>query len=422
MRYLSATFFMLFLVNCSESEEETDALCELEESSEISMEDSFAYTGEQVIVKGEFCLNQTLKVLINDVGYDLVEISLAQVSFTMPEISEDSVTVKIQSDGVVLDFSQKIAVYPGNGSWQERASFPASGRGFAKSASANNMGYLISGSNYLGHTEEQGHAYEYYKDLYQYGEESNTWSLINSHDNFGEKGYVVGNDESIYVFPFSVFSNTFQYTLNSSTFESISSIGVRGSFYPFLEDNDVYHFIVQNETILVLKKYSAANNEWQIVSTFELGLTGNASAFINFAFVKEGVAYVGYNQINSGELVMLSTNLEDFVISEKARVEVDNNDIVISKYLFTINDLAYFSETGTSWVGPGEAVVQEPGDKLYIFNLKSETWRVIEHSLPESFYSVSSFGLNNRGFAGLGYSGNGSLFSYSQKLYEFIPN
>ncbi|MEO9803979.1 MAG: hypothetical protein ABJF04_12050 [Reichenbachiella sp.] len=420
MRYLPAILLMLFLFSCSEDEDSAITECQLEDSSEISMEDTFAYTGAKVTVIGEFCLDQTVKVLIDDLAYNLTETLPAQISFVMPELTEDSVTIKVQSDGIDLGFEKKIAVYPGNGTWIEKASFPGQGRRSPRSTSVNNMGYLIGGSNYLGYTEELGYSHDYYSDLYQYSEENNTWSLISSHDNFEDQGNIVGNDQSLYVFPYSTFRNIYEYEWNTGNFETIGSIGVRGSFYPFATDGEVFHFTVQNNTTLSLKKHGA-NNEWQTISTFELNVTGSAEVIINFAFVQGGVAYVGYNQLNSQELTMLSADLDDLVINEKARVEIMSSDIALVKYLFTIDHLAYFIEIGSSSVGPDRSDVAIPGDYLYIYNQKSESWKISEHAMPESFFGVASFGLNNRGFAGMGTSANSPLFSYSQKFYEFVP-
>ena len=133
------------------------------------------------------------------------------------------------------------------------------------------------------------------------------------------------------------------------------------------------------------------------------------------------MAYVGYNFINSKELILLSYNTAANELREISSLQVPNPDLHLLRHLFTINDLAYFIEAGSSLIGSDFSEVVSPGEHLYIYNLQIGDWKVSQHTYPNTFYGINSFGLNNRGFAGLGHAEASPGFSYSQDFFEFIP-
>ena len=168
-----------------------------------------------------------------------------------------------------------------------------------------------------------------------------------------------------------------------------------------------------------MSEYNEAARIWNPVQS--LPYQEDDFPWMNFAFVHQGIAYVGYNFINSKELILLSYNIAANELSEISSVQVPNPDLRLLRHLFTIKDLAYFIEAGYSVIGADFSEVASPGERLYIYNLQFGDWKVSQHTYPNTFYGITSFGLNNRGFAGLGQEEASPVFSYPQDFFEFVP-
>lgn len=415
----------LTIVCCSETSDSasiTNTNCESELLSGIKLSSTFAYTLDTYTISGtKFCKEDLVSVLLNDTEVFFSKIEPTKISFTIPSLSVDSVSLKIKTKTTTIDLKSKIALFPGNGIWKEVKSFPAEGRSSTQSMAYDGKGYISGGQRYTGYTTRYNTTY--YNELFSYDPIIDTWKLYETNDDLKDKGKGSITEGKLFLFPSSVYGVSTNYTLATKVFGKTNSFGGGNwvdSNQPFSIGSDAYVCNVE-KTIngLVIRKYNTLTNNWDLVISSPLE---NTNTYINFGFTYAGKAYLGTNELNSTAVQFYSFDPITNKLTSLVKVNVpDSGSIIMLKHLFTIGDIAYFIENGSSKLGPDSSSIIAPSSTLYMYNLKTNTFRFTQHNYPETFFGVSSFNVNNRGFAGLSTSAGSPLFTYSQKFYEFIP-
>lgn len=432
MRIILFSAIVLLVLSCSKSDNSpapsNTATC-TSDLSTLTPEATYSYTGDALsITAPNFCKDDIVSVLVNDQEIQPTEVLAAKITFTVPVITGDSATIKVKTKSTTTQAKKKVAVFPGGGTWKEVASFPAQGRVGGIRMTVGSNAYLCGGNAYTGYTTTYN--YNYFGDIYKYDPSANAWSLVVTNDNVKNRfNGTASSGGKLFLFPVTVNGPATTYDLTGASFGTTGNFagGTALSNAPFSVGTDVYNCVIERSPInssivaMLIRKYNTGTNQWDLVAT-NPATTIDASTYVNFAFERSGKAYIGTNQINSTDVQFYSFDpaTNQFTTLIKAGVGAPLDFPVLS-YLFTINNLAYFIQAGSSSVSPTSVSVSGPGVFLYMYNFKNNTFHTATHTYPESFFRVTGLSIANRGFAGLGSSASGALFQYSQKFYEFTP-
>lgn len=382
---LAAQF--LILSGCSK-----DDTCSAPELDGLTID--YGYTGDQIRIRGlGFCSSNVLSVLLNETEIELDNVSDTQVSFIMPILGVDSVSIKLVTNEGEIDL-KKIALFPGNGNWMEIAAFPGSSSGISGATYSSDKGYVLG------------------EDLFEYNLNSGSWLLIDSDEKFEEKSGTI-TQNTLFLAANSSRGLVETYNLESNQFGASSNFGFHYTNVPFSVAQNTYIAFADSKFIF-LGKYETNSKAW--ITTTLIDLQQDSGVFINFGFVYQEKFYLGYSLVNLREVEFREYDPESGqLLKELPSIEIPGTfGTLLLKYLFTIDDIAYFIERSEARVN----VVTRPESTLYLFNFKTESWKTVSHTYPETFFEVVSFGSGEIGFAGRSVS---SGFIYSSKFYEFQP-
>jgi hypothetical protein len=295
--------------------------------------------------------------------------------------------------------------------WKEVARFPGEGRIFARFASQNDNGYVFSGGEYVGDG-----IFDLHTDIFKYNATSNQWTSLGSDDafrnvflNFTANGNMFFMNENFEMVVYNLETKTM-----TTTNPILENFSVLPAVFGFAVGNDACVGILQgNEDVsYVIKKYDASDNSWNEVASIE-EVEGHTRSF-TYIYQYEGQAYL-LDQANNIYVFNPASNNLELVASS----QMENETL---KYLFTIKGLSYFMNEGFTSQSPnGIEFTEPPKQKLFIYDNQSAQWTIENHEFPETFYSVSAFTLNDRGFAGLSVDVENGTYVYSNKFYEFTP-
>lgn len=413
-------FSILLLLSCSDdADEPVTPPCENKLGEDLKA-NSYVYTGDVfTLTSSNFCHNEFLKVLVNDVEVDFTGKGAVTLTFIFPQIDENSATLKIKTATGVIDLERSVDVFPGNGVWTEVAPFPAVGRWAMASTVSGGKAYVSGGSRSNGWNGTT-YTYEDFGTLFQFDPTVNTWSTLITDDRIKNKPESIVSDNKLFLFPYSSFQPAAIFDLQTQEF-SESGFGPNFHFpRPFVMDGELYLFVGEvNGQQIYIKKYNPLDGTWSTVKT--VLLPGTNQPIANFAFVYDGLAYVGLNLLNSTELELWTFDPATTELLKISTLGTTAKDFPSVEYLFVKDGLAYFMESGTASSAPAGSTFFPPASKLHIYNFQLKLWRTTNHTSPEGFHRIPSFSIDGRLFAGLGVSSGTPGFTYSSKFYEFTP-
>jgi len=194
----------------------------------------------------------------------------------------------------------------------------------------------------------------------------------------------------------------------------------------FAIGNTGYIISNTNNQALEIRQYAEETNTWSLIKTLsyvEKDPSGSNPYFLfYFAFEHQGKAYIGTQLLifTTLNLWMFDPVTNDLSIANTLDLPTDGSFSGLV-HLFTINNLAYFIESGA--VSQTETFVRiaKPSNKLHLYNFALNKWRKVDNQLPQTFYLPTAFTINNRGFVGLGANEVSAAFAYPTNFYEFIP-
>lgn len=416
----------LILTACDDQSKET---CIINPEGKISLGTEIAYTGDTLTIENiKWCEDNQVTVLVNENAVPVFRLFSEITSFAVPVLSTSKIKVEILINEKTVYTTNDIPLYPGGGVWKPAAPFPAEGRSDQATISTSNSGYFIGGTRYVGQS-----TYQNYNDLYDYDILNNSWSLISSDDQFLNMTHGIILDDQLTLFKGGdKVQNTITYDLLSNQINTIVSPNANERVFDnksFATSDAVYactyiRTLTTDLHSLNITKYNSSTAQWEGQATKFIEEDGLVDTDINFCFTYKDKAYIGYNELNSAtlNLTTYNTTSKEFTDLEGIEIELDGHRDILLRHLFVIDDLAYFVEGATAFIGTdGEVTLTKPNSKLHIYNLVSEEWKMLFHEYPEGFYKVTSINPANRGFAGLSVTDEGALFGYKAEFYEFIP-
>jgi hypothetical protein len=376
----------------------------------------FAYSNDQGVIAGKkFCSTDIIDIFVDDTKVEITDRTDTTINFTIPMHHESSAVIRIALQDKEYTFATPMRIYPASGDWKEVAPFPGNGRGATFTFTRGNSAYILGGVTFQRINPGEQPVEIYHGDIYAFNEESMSWSLVGSHEEFKHLHAMAAASDNCYVKTWEddEFVHNYNYVQNS--FGSQGYVNVL--FAPmqgFSIGGVGYYLYFRNEDMQFYRLGSTIQG--QLVKQVPCDPTNP-----QFAFEHNGKAYFGTHITNMAYVDIWSFDPAANEVKKLKKVDTSGWWSRSLKFLFKIDELAYFIEKGEGVSGETMTEVRPPADKIYIYNITFDDWRIVDNVLPELDFLPTSFSANNRGFAGMGLSDGGDDFSYSTKMWEFIP-
>ncbi|MBT1710340.1 hypothetical protein KK062_18985 [Fulvivirgaceae bacterium PWU5] len=382
----------------------------------LTLENTWAYTGQTLTLKGEhICKGGLTSVTVNGTAASTSGVTESNILFTIPEITGDSATVVVTFGDFSITVG-KIAIFPGNGTWAEVASFPGTGRVDARAFTVEHKVYVVRG-NQLSVTYDPKN----YDDVHSFDPATGTWTALSPQDKLNQIQFETAPAKNGLIFLDQPTQELYYYNPLGNTFNAIERPTLRSFNYGFMIDGETYYAQAAiNGNYLYIIKYNEAGDTWELVH-YSMYAEDEYFYFMG-GFEADGKAYLAIKRGDKyDEIQMISFDPATKTIENLPALSLAGAPSQELSYLFTIGKLGYFLERGsahtdsqTSWVDT------PPSNRLYIFNTVAKQWHTTTPPHPGMPWSGTSFTVDGRGFLGLG-AVQASRITYPQKFYEFIP-
>ena len=332
----------------------------------------------------------------------------------MPSISGSVANVEVKAGNVTLTL-KPIDVIKASGTWKEVASFPGEGRMHMVNFATSSDGYVYGGARF--------NSFDYitYNELYKFDPEANAWSKVSSNNAFMQEQSQAYTDGRL-------FLTGTTYGIPDNIFSPISFIKKRefslmSATRYFVNNGIVYAISGVDSKLMEVQKYNTASDTWEVVT--EVNYNPQQAFSFSFTVEYKGKVYIGVHPLTS---VVTELWAFDGVSNSLTKVSSVSNDIEGNarelKYLFTLNELAYFVDRGEFSIdGSAKGMILKPRDNFYIYNFAVNEWRKVQAAFPSALFGVASMNIGNRGFVGIGTSADANTgVVYAQQFFEFIPS
>jgi hypothetical protein len=387
--------------------------CNLGEPS-ISAMAKWTYTGDGFTIAGNnICTKSIKSVTFDGVSATVESTTEKSIVVTVPPLIVDSAVVRVEFTSGAASDNFKIAIFPGNGTWKEVASFPATGRVSPITFVTGQKAYIAGGA----FRAPDFHDNVYYKDIYEYDPAKNTWAYKAEHEGLTgaydpQYAWALSTGKLIFNYnsdPFYVYNpaqNEFSNLEQPPYFIDHQGFSVNGNAYLASRNFENLGMVVH--------QYNETEDAWTEVTSMLYDKATLDYPLFNFSFEHAGKAYLSLQGLNSDVLELWSFDPQTKKLGYVTRLKPGRQEPNTSpylQYLFTIGQLAYF-KVGT---------IDDTTGRLFTYNLVAGDWRVVKNAFPHEFDQVSSFAVAGRGFAGLGTTGGSDGFTYRTNFYEFVP-
>jgi hypothetical protein len=391
--------------------------CDSEETGCIGLSALFEhkayYTGEKIVLANpRLCGSDLVSVTIGDIRVAITVLDEHIVSFTMPQVTGEYVPVKFETKTGIVDNGTTLWIFPGNGTWKTVAPFPGEARGYARSQSVGDMGYVFGGNQNVKYFSlpdlQMG-------DLYSYDIPANKWTKLLESDLIKNAATEIVLDDKIF------FDNSkielHAYNTQSNTVSTAKAIDVDPFGFQtnlaFTADGNIYFIHLENiagKTVNEVWKYAPVDNSWTKAEPILAADFMQSFQYNGETLLLEDEQNKLYRYKNETLELVASCSLPE--VQEQSYL-----------YLFTVNDLSYFSDPGNmSILGDGSIKINNVSqDRLLIYNHQVNEWRLVNNQLPQKFYGAVTLSTGSRGFAGMSVSVKDGGFVFSNTFYEFIP-